>query len=64
MGVYNPTKQNMDRAEQELQAKLERLGAVSDLGRTESIVSEVVDKVSQLRSSVVLILKVIISCPT
>ncbi|KAH7957515.1 uncharacterized protein LOC119389559 [Rhipicephalus sanguineus] len=51
MDVYKPSKEDMDSAEQELRVKLERFGAVSDLGGTDSIVNEVVDKVSELVAS-------------
>lgn len=48
MDVYKPTQDDLIRAEQKLQARLDRLGVVSDSGGTKSFVNEVVDKVSDV----------------
>ncbi|KAL3173144.1 hypothetical protein MRX96_012283 [Rhipicephalus microplus] len=48
MYVYECTQDDMIRAEQKLQARLDRLGIVSELGGTEIFVSEVVEKVSDV----------------
>ncbi|KAL3200038.1 hypothetical protein MRX96_001251 [Rhipicephalus microplus] len=48
MDVCKPTQDDLIRAEQKLQARLDRLGVVSDSGGTKSLVNEVVDKVSDV----------------
>ncbi|KAL3204849.1 hypothetical protein MRX96_041153 [Rhipicephalus microplus] len=48
MDVYKPTQDDLIRAEQKLQARLDRLGVVSDSGGTKSFVNEVVDKVNDV----------------
>ncbi|KAL3200036.1 hypothetical protein MRX96_001249 [Rhipicephalus microplus] len=48
LDVYQPIQDDLIRAEQKLQAMLDRLGVVSDSGGTKSFVNEVVDKVSDV----------------
>ncbi|KAH8019961.1 hypothetical protein HPB51_023626 [Rhipicephalus microplus] len=48
MDVYKPTQDDMIRAEEKLQARLDQLGVVSDSGETKTFLNEVVDKVSDV----------------
>ncbi|KAL3198513.1 hypothetical protein MRX96_014329 [Rhipicephalus microplus] len=48
MDVYKPTQDDLNRAEEKLQARLDRLGVVSDSSGTKGFVNEVVDKVSDV----------------
>lgn len=48
MDAHRPPKVNIARVGQKFEAEIKRLAAVSDEGKTRSIVSEVVDEVNQL----------------
>lgn len=48
MDVYKPTQDDMIRAEEKLQARLDEFGVVSDSGETKTFLNEVVEKVSDV----------------